>query len=329
MFDILKRTTFKHSASELSLLKIKNIETDHLAADVIFIDFKPFANISDHSITSILKRGQTLVIDSSYELVEQKILDQIAKFRDFKDQIYYFANPRDQGQVATLVNEMQQDGFSIILKQFFIDNADSYVPILNENSYTHKKYLCLTGKPTPTRTYAICLQSQYKMLDKGYVSFFTERHIDRKFDPGKIDTYKTFDRFDNASKNMIQRELKIIGKSLIVDKKIFDKKLSHSKTYNGDLYNAVDFVIVPETGGSIEQDNFFVTEKTIKCINLDKKFIVLGSKHFVKNLKDYYLKEHNKDISHLTDWCPTHYDNISSLQDRILTAIKIASNYVR
>ena len=116
---------------------------------------------------------------------------------------------------------------------------------------------------------------------------------------------------------------------LTVDQPLLTGELSHSKLFNASLYEAVDFVIVPETGGSLGPwQEFFVTEKTIKCILTNKKFIPVGNQYFLKNLKDYYLTRHNRDISDLVNWYDDSFDSIPTTEKRIEEIVNIVKNTV-
>ncbi len=91
----------------------------------------------------------------------------------------------------------------------------------------------------------------------------------------------------SRAKKIIRKELKQIQLPIVADDNLFGDNLSHTKDFNAELYDAVDFVVVPETYGCTNNDNFFPTEKTIKCILMNKKFIVVGNQYFLKNLKKY------------------------------------------
>jgi hypothetical protein len=95
---------------------------------------------------------------------------------------------------------------------------------------------------------------------------------------------------------------------------------SHAREYNADYYKAVDFVIVVEShiNVGLEQDKvFFITEKISKCIQLDIPFILLGTEGLLRHTKEQAKIHLGKDISHLTDWCDTSYDDIENLWERI------------
>jgi hypothetical protein len=185
-----------------------------------------------------------------------------------------------------------------------------------------KHYLCLTGKVNPSRTFLIALLSKYNLLQYGHVSYFGEDYTDKNFDKQKIDDYKNDPFLSANAKEFIRKELTQIKLPIIADTMQFNAEISHTKMFNAELYSAVDFVVVPETTGCTIHGNFFPTEKTVKCINLNKKFIPIASVRYLKKLKAYYKDNFDKDISHLTDWCDTSFDNITNLEKRTITVVK-------
>ena len=103
---------------------------------------------------------------------------------------------------------------------------------------------------------------------------------------------------------------------------MFGKETAHAKNFNGDYYKAVDFCIISE---SDHENGFFITEKTVKCINLNKKFIAFAAPNYIENLKAYYKDKLNTDISHLTDWCNTSYSkeqNTFKRAEKIIQIVK-------
>ena len=102
--------------------------------------------------------------------------------------------------------------------------------------------------------------------------------------------------------------------------------ITHTRFYNGDYYKVVDFVIVVES--DVSEGLHFITEKTMKCIQQDKKFILLASKGSLANLK-HEVKEHlNLDITHLTDWCDISYDEIGNIWERLDKIINITKDKI-
>jgi hypothetical protein len=219
-------------------------------------------------------------------------------------------------------------GLMCVSTQYFVDYANIYQPSITSTFVTKKPYLCLTGKLNPSRTFLIALLSKYNLLQHGYVSYFGEDYTALNFNHQIINDYNNVSFLSSSAKDLIRQELTHIKLPLVADTAHFSAEISHTKQFNAGLYSAVDFVIVPETTGCAIDGEFFPTEKTTKCINLNKKFIPIASKSFIKNLKNYYKDKFDKDISNLTDWCDTSFDDVSSLEERIKKVVTVATNEI-
>jgi hypothetical protein len=265
-----------------------------------------------------------IYIDSTYELIEACVLDKIQKLKSLK-QVYYFYHPRNVNRVDNLLYICKSKGLNCFPSQYFIDHGTKYQPDLSGEKLTKKHFLCLTGKITPYRTFLIALLSKFNLLDYGYVSFF-HNAVDKNFDNGITDNYLN-SNLSSYAKNIIKEELNKIKLPLIVDEPNLSRSLSHKKTFNAVPYQAVNFVIVPETNGSLTYNEFFVTEKTIKCVLTNKKFIPVASQHFLKNLKEYY-KLLDTDISNLVDWYDNSFDILPSTEERIERIVEIVKNTI-
>jgi hypothetical protein len=312
--------------TQLSFLRLTNVTTVK-DAEIILFDLHAFETASIDTIQNFIDLKKIIYIDSTYELLENSILEKLDRF-DKIDSIYYFYNPTDIKRDLTLLSNLVKRGLVCVTAQYFIDYADIYKPTTNSIPVPEKSYLCLTGKVNPARTFLIALLSRNKLLQHGHVSYFGENYIDQNFDKTKIDEYRDVHIFSPIGKNIIREELEQIQLPLVADIDYFNSALSHTKDFNADLYNAVDFVIVPETMGCVLHGHFFPTEKTIKCINLNKKFIPVASQGFLRKLKSYYMTKFNKDISNLTDWYDNSFDDHPSLEERISSVVKIAADEI-
>lgn len=81
-----------------------------------------------------------------------------------------------------------------------------------------------------------------------------------------------------------------------------------SQTVPIDLYNSAYFNLVVETDHRL--DNFFVTEKTIKCLVTGIPFVVLSSANFLKGLHRLGFKTYS------TVWDES-YDTVLKFEDRV------------
>jgi|TARA_B110000908_G_C10161808_1_gene406403 hypothetical protein len=332
---IINKKTFVHSQSaDLSFLRFTN-RTTLTDAEVVVYDFHEFVDMSHkqmRKINRLIREGKLIYIDSTWEREEMEVLEKIDTFPEIGS-IHYFYNPRhfeksSKDPRRALLLKLIQRGLVCVAKQYFINYANIYKPAANNTPMPNKSYLCLTGKVNPIRTFLITLLSRYKLLQHGHVSYFGENHTDPSFEPLKINEFNNAEYLSRSAKELIRKELTQIKLPIIADVNKFDAKISWTKEFNAELYNAVDFVIVVETFGCTNSDDFFPTEKTAKCILMNKKFIPIASKGFLRKLKSYYTTEFNKDISHLTDWCDTSFDDLSSLEERVKRVVEVTRNEI-
>jgi hypothetical protein len=324
--ELNKKTFPVHHNVNLSFLHLTNI-TSFRDAKAVLIDLTTFSNLSHKEIRKYINSKKIIYIDGSYELLEEIVLEKLDNFSNLES-VYYFCNPKNTPHAQTLLLKLRQRGLICDPEQFFINYANIYQPDPNAATMPKKQYLCLTGKVTPSRTFLIALLSKYNLLQYGHVSYFGEDNIDKTFDKQIIDNYKNASFLSSPAKDVIRDEIKKLKLPLVADTTQFNAEISHTKTFNAELYSAVDFVIVPETTGCTMNGNFFPTEKTVKCISLNKKFIPIASVGYLKNLKAYYKNNLDKDISHLTDWCDTSFDSIIELEKRTMMVVKNVANEI-
>ena len=324
--ELNKKTFPVYQNNNLSFLHLTNV-TSFQDAEAVLIDLSTFSNLKHKKILKYINSKKIIYIDGSYELLEEIVLEKLDKFSNLES-VYYFCNPKNTEHVRTLLLKLTQKGLVCVPQQYFIEYANIYRPDPTAATMPKKQYLCLTGKLNPSRTFLIALLSKYNLLQYGHVSYFGEEFVDKNFDTGKTDNYKNASFLSSNAKEFIRKELTQIKLPIIADTTQFNGEISHTKTFNAELYSAVDFVIVPETTGCTINGNFFPTEKTVKCINLNKKFIPIASVGYLKKLKAYYKDNFDKDISHLTDWCDTSFDNIIDLEKRIIMVVKNVANEI-
>ena len=61
-----------------------------------------------------------------------------------------------------------------------------------------------------------------------------------------------------------------------MDVTLFNHKTSHTREYDSTYYDLVDVVLIMES--DVTNDRSFITEKTTKCVQQDKKFILSDEK---------------------------------------------------
>ena len=321
--EINQKTFPLYYNTALSLLRLNNI-TSLKKSKIIIIDFHYFYEQPNVVIQKYIDSRKVIYIDSTYELLENIVLEKLDKFSKLNS-IHYFYNPREKNYNQRLLLKLIDKGLVCVPKYYFVDYANYYQPDTSATLMPNKSYLCLTGKVTPSRTFLIALLSNYNLLQHGHVSYFGEDYTTMSLNNQIIADYNNASFLSHPAKNIIKEELMQLKLPLVADTIHFTSEISHTKLFNVELYSSVDFVIVPETLGCTEFGNFFPTEKTAKCINLNKRFIPIANKGFLKKLKEYYKKNFNKDISNLTDWCDTSFDEMSSLEERITQIVKITA----
>jgi hypothetical protein len=330
---IINKTVFPIGPRNLSFLRYNNLTTVE-DAEVISFNFNTFIyETSDKEIEEFIQLNKIIYIDNTYEVLETPVLEKLNRLSKI-DSIYCYYIPAKDTDLK-LLSKLKKRGLKCFPKQYFIDYAKFYTPHYRKRRdgvrvpMPKKSYNCLTGKVNPTRTFLIALLSKYKLLQYGYVSYFGENHTEYNQSNNNINDFNNAAYLSSRAKKIIRKELKQIKLPIVADANLFGDTLSHTKDFNAELYDAVDFVVVPETYGCTNNDNFFPTEKTIKCILMNKKFIVVGNQYFLKNLKKYYDTYHQYDISHLTDWCDTSYDALPTLEERIIQVVNIVKDNIR
>lgn len=293
-------------------------------ADIIYFDLHDF-EAHGHKYQNVKKR---IYIDSTYELMESSVLKILSKYHNLSN-VYYFYNPRSPSYCADLVQNLKYKQLKLRPHHYFLTYANEYIPDYNLAPLPKKRFLCLTGKVNPYRTFLIALLSKHNLLEHGHVSYFgSDHYIDDFCGLYNEEDFEQVPWLSDNSKQFIRDEIKHISLPITADVDKFSSVMSHSRSFNAQLYKAVDFAIVPETFGCTVNEEFFPTEKTAKCILMNKKIIPVGSQHFLKNLKNYYKRQFNEDISHLTDWCDTSYDDEPAVENRIKKVVELIASEV-
>jgi len=308
---------------ELSFMQMKPSASKY-NADVLIYDAYQFLTDGYIKRQSVITNflNKKIYIDGTYELMSEPVLNFLNEaFKSLKN-FYYFFIPSNQTETSDILKKCLQKGLVIQSSQYFADYPSRYRPIYNKE-IEKRKFLFYTGKPSKERTLLVSLLSYYNLLDNGYVSYFGENYVDNNFD-----NQKSNDIFESRvpllldEKNKVKKGLDKLEIPLTLDVNVFGKETAHAKNFNGDYYKAVDFCIISE---SDHENGFFITEKTVKCINLNKKFIAFSAPNYIENLKAYYKDKLNTDISHLTDWCNTSYSkeqNTFKRAEKIIQIVK-------
>lgn len=260
-----------------------------------------------------------LLVDCTTEMLSSNIdflLNSI-----YADRIIIYSNGASTEYYNTLINESR---VKHIQEDFFIKYFHFYSPdfTLNEDQgYGKKHYLLLTGKPRIEREAFLSKLYRHKLIPYGNISYFGKTRRNK---------FNNVQHHNNDYWNFLKEDIKDFKDSLkhnlVLDVDKWKYKHSHNRYYNARPYRDVDFVIVFES--DFYQDIIFHTEKSTKPVQLNKKFILINKKGSLADLKQKFLKYHNRDISELTDWIDTSYDNIEDHNERFDYIIQILTQLV-
>ena len=232
-----------------------------------------------------------LVFDFSREIVPKVYTDLLFYVRDLS-RVFVYGNGVEDLQA---VNKLSRKGCNFTIEPFFVTHNEKYTPVFwGKSGIVQKPFLLFVGKHKRERLELLKLLKKDNLLDLGHVSFIP---IDPNFDPSR-------EGYGDLVPNYF------------LDSKELTYSLSHETEYMSDYYLKSDFVVVCESDVH-NNKGLFITEKSVKAIQLNKKMIILGGKGFLSELERVYLEYMNKDITPLTRWCNTEYDEVEDLQERI------------
>jgi hypothetical protein len=265
-------------------------------------------------LNTVNENNLILTIDCSTEILPPIISNWIAN----KTEIFY-----NTFESQDTIDYLKKNNVKLYEIPYFLKYMNYYTPIYTNIISEKKPFLFLGGKPKYHRICLLGLLSYYGLLDYSFYSVFGEN---KDFYPHTIDDYFNTNSPENQ-KEKVTIGLSKITIPTILDVSEFNYTVSHTREFNADYYSAVDFVLVTES--DMRDNLLFITEKISKCILLDKKFIVLGSCGIIKYTKEQAKIHLGKDISHLTDWCDTSYDDIEDVWKRIGKVVEIINDEVR
>ena len=307
---------------ELSFLKFPNRTKLIRECETIVVSPYGFnADLYKSEMLNFIEMGFKMIIDASTEIIGKQTIDFALDLED-TSVITIYTNTFES-EFKNDIDKIRNGGGEVIVLPFFIKYMNQYTPKYTNIELKNRDFLFLSGKSKPPRTAMVGLLSYYDLIDKGYVSFFGDGVEDNKSNFFYDKTSHFFDRSHSTEiqKNKVREGLSKIPNKLVLDVEDLTHEVSHTRNYNGDYYKSANFVIVVES--DMREGLFFITEKTTKCIQQNKKFILFGPSGCLDNLKRTVKEELGQDISHLTDWCDTSYDDITNVWDRLDEIVRV------
>tara|TARA_B110000879_G_scaffold170840_1_gene221489 strand:+ start:1792 stop:2802 length:1011 start_codon:yes stop_codon:yes gene_type:complete len=325
--DLVYFYSYNHSPL-LSFLEFPNQTHNlHTCKTVVISPYSLNLDTQRSILNGFISDGYRIIVDASTEILGKETVKLIMEIEDPSNVIVY--TNTYEPHFESDVESIRMNGGSITVIPFFIKDIDQYKPKYTNNTIKHKDFLLLSGKSKPTRTSMVGLLSYYNLIEKGHVSFFGNGLSDNKsnFFYDQISDY--FDKTDvpQDQQEKVREGLSKLPQKMTLDVNNLTHAISHTRTYNGDYYNSVDFVVVVES--DVREEIIFITEKTMKCIQQNKKFILFSTSGSLSFIKDQVKLHLNKDISHLTDWCDTSYDNITDTWERLNKVVSIIKDNTR
>lgn len=297
--------------SNHTMLRLTNVVKSVSMAKVVVFDL---INIFEFEILPYVNHN--IIIDGSAELLPINIVELCNEFKEVSN-IKIYTNGLNEYHKYPNFENLIKSGLEVINQPFFLKYMDYYTPVRISNIELKKKALLFIGKPKPERISLLGMLSYHGLIDDIYISYFGDNPHHSFYSEKESDYYKS--HYSDNQKSKVRIGMNMISTPMILDTPVFDYNTSHSRKYSRDYYDAVEFVIVCES----DIRNQFITEKLAKCIQLNKPFILLGKAGLLQYVKDQSLIHLNKDISHLTNWCDTIYDQIENYEERIECIVEI------
>jgi len=309
-----------------TMLRFNNVVFDiNDAENILFMAYQfNSTEAIDELVTSFKEyENKNIILDFSCELFSGELFHRMLLEKSlFNVVVYTNGKPPDIRDF----NPLYDRGCNVRVIPFFLKYIHYYFPIQvspHRDRISKNQFLLMVGKLKPERTALVGLLSFYDLLKQNHVSYLTG---ESNFGPESTEDYFNSPEFPEKQKDLVEVGLNRLESNLSLDTLFLTYDISHSREYNSDYYYASDFVVVCESDAS--RDVMFITEKIGKCIQLNKKFILLGSKGLLSYTKEQSKIHLNKDISHLTDWCDTSYDEMGNIWDRVDKISEIIKNEI-
>jgi len=280
-------------------------------------------------------KNKYVIIDYTYEYPDFGLISKLKQLPDLSNTVLMALPHSVDGSLSDDEQECVNKGLCIDYNDWFVKNYQKYVPVTtdNFNNVKEKIFTLMTGKSRIHRTAVIGLLAEKDLLKYGHVSYFGDS-IDDLFDKAKVNDFFESDAPDHI-KEKVRAGLEKIKLPLTLDTENFDFSVSSASSYVSDYYKKSKFAVELETnfpdGDCLRAT---ITEKSIKPLMTDTKYMVLGAKNQTKLLIDSlkfqnYQFMFNGKIDELINWVPwQEYDNISNRWERLEKFVEILESEI-
>jgi len=317
-----------HHADIYSCLRIPNKVNTPEEAELIVVSGYMFGEHQYKQVTEFINTWaefKRIYIDATTEIIVKNKIKSLMSVNNVKN-VTLLCSPREPSWMEKELNILESKGMQTKYDHYFLRYMNYYSPIRTSINLEHKKYLMMVGKNKWQRILLLSLMAHENLLDYGHISYTGNNQKTIKFSGSSPDKIFTIHGIPTKILEKVKSGYDKLNYPFILDTEHLDYNISHSREYNADYYDAVDFVVVLESNFEYK-NTYFPTEKVAKCIQLDKKMIVLGTRGFVSQTIDYY-KNMGKDISYLFNWCDISYDDLPTIFERAEKITETIKNIV-
>lgn len=284
---------------------------------ILFMDIREGAY--SHDIQFLLKINNFLnengiedydkvLVSTNNNFINQLNLNSV--FTTFKNRINLYPNNYYLLTAGRFISELRVNNNSIVENNYEFSIQQD----LNFNN--KEKYFLMYNRNSERIHRAYFVNELYKLnlLDRGYVSFFENSHLE-----SFLEHSHEYPQLGLESGDLI--DIKNNYKNyypLFIDESNSEKVADfHNFLSRRDEYEKSYFTIISETNAESKYN--FITEKTIKPIMNLHPFVVLGNPHTLKILKSFGFNTFDK-------WWDESYDNEFDFKTRTKMVLQIVNN---
>lgn len=216
------------------------------------------------------------------------------KFKQFNNQINLYCNNHLITTAGRFISQLRAHETNS-----FVENGYEYSIQTSVHLNPRPKYFLMYNRNGERMHRVWFVNELYKknLLEKGFISFFANHHLDKFFDGTKFYPQLNFDleQINDMKENYKKFNPLVIDSDDADEITYFHNFLSRKQEYENSY-----FTIVSETNA--ESEYCFITEKTIKPIMNLHPFIVLGNPKTLDVLKSFGFKT-------FSNWWDESYDD--------------------